>query len=363
MKPRLLGLLPLLSGCASFSLAADDLRALHEEAAGGGLAHRSEIARPSPLARIWRRSFLSGIFPGLTASIAKPAPRTVADPARLCRESVLVLRSADRDDPAEVAEAVSLASMVLAGDLFPLSRADAAAALVAVAPRVELSWREEPGYEDAALQALRRLAARSQDPGEEALRDPAKRAEYASAIEVLGNAPYRRASEALGMGLYVLSRLRAIERDRGLRAKIDEAIAHCSARAARLALRAGLSDRSEFVREVCVEGIARVEGEGALPFLAKAAASDPSPAVRRRFVRLCARKRAATGGEDPVLEALVAAASDPDPSVSTNAMDALAVRTGSGPILDREYWKAWWKGRLLAEPASGARGAPPPRGR
>ena len=46
------------------------------------------------------------------------------------------------------------------------------------------------------------------------------------------------------MGLFVLSRLRAIERDKGVRKKIDEAIRRCSARAARLSLRAGLSDRS-----------------------------------------------------------------------------------------------------------------------
>ncbi len=359
MAPRrrilLLGA-PLLGGCASFGPALGDLEVIHEEQSAGVLVHRTEVSRPSALGRTWLGSPFARRSEGLDGFLASPRKEAISDPDRLCRESLRTLRGGDFEDAGALAEAVHWASFLLEEDPHPLSRTEAALVLASVPetpPTGPATGPEATVGEAELIVSLRALTARLEALRRDAALDPAAREELGRRIDLLGAAPYRRSAEARGVARS-LSRLAQLERDEALRTRSENAAKAAAARAARLSLRKGLSDSSEFVREACLEGIVRLEGEGVLPDLGTALARDPSPAVRRRVVRLVARAPSPAEGEEAMLEFLVHLLEDPDASVAANAMDALSQRTGRERTLDREHWRGWWSRRLL-ERASGGR--------
>ncbi|MCI0589317.1 MAG: HEAT repeat domain-containing protein [Planctomycetes bacterium] len=349
---------PLLGGCASFGPALGDLEVIHEEQSAGVLVHRAEVTRPSALGRTWLGSPFGRWSEGLDEFFASPRKEEISDPDRLCRESLRTLKGGDLEDADSLAEAVHWASFLLEEDPHPLSRTEAALVLASV-PKLPPSAGAGPsagdwkGEEAELIASLRALTARLEALRREEALDPAGREELARRIDVLGAAPYRRSAEARGVARS-LARLARLERDEVLRTRSENGARAAAVRAARLSLRKGLSDSSEFVREACLEGIVRLEGEGVLPDLGAALVRDPSPAVRRRVVRLVAKAPSPAAGEEAMLEFLVRLLEDPDASVSANAMDALSQRTGRERTLDREHWRGWWSRRLL-ERASGGR--------
>ena len=355
---------PLLGGCASFGPALGDLEVIHEEQSAGVLVHRAEVTRPSALGRTWLGSPFARWSESLDDFFASPRKEAIPDPDRLCRESLRTLKGGDLEEADSLAEAVHWASFLLEEDPHPLSRTEAALVLASV-PKLPPSAGEGPsagewpspgewkGEEAELIASLRALTARLEALRREEALDPAGREELGRRIDMLGAAPYRRSAEARGVARS-LSRLARLERDEVLRTRSENAARAAAVRAARLSLRKGLADSSEFVREACLEGIVRLEGEGVLPDLGAALVRDPSPAVRRRVVRLVAKAPSPAAGEEAMLEFLVRLLEDPDASVAANAMDALSQRTGSERTLDREHWRGWWSRRLL-ERASGGR--------
>jgi HEAT repeat protein len=339
---------PLLAGCASFQGAVADLEALHEEKAEGVLVHRSEVTRLSAFGRAWLASPFRALGSKLLAS---PRKETLPEPDRLCRESLRALRKQDFRDAAILAESVHWASFLLEEDPHPLSRTEAAVVLAGVPPAEPVPAEGATGDPDV-IASIRAVTGRLDSVRRGEALDAAGRAELGRRIDLLGSAPYHRSSDARGIARS-LARLGRVEPDPALAARSASASRVASARAARLSLTRGLADPSEFVREACVEGIVRLEGEGALPGLGAAVEKDPSPSVRRRVVRLCARAPSSGPAEEPVLAFLVRALGDPDPSVAANAMEALSLRTGRERTLDREYWRAWWRRRDLERPAGG----------
>jgi hypothetical protein len=356
LRPALsLFLFSALPSCASFSLAVEELEAVHDSSDEVRLLHRTDVERPSVIGRQWRRSFLSRILPGLNKVFAKPRPETLGDPARVCRESILELKEVDPDEPREVATAVTWAAKVLEQDPWPLSRADAAAVLAAVRPPATPSAGEGAFDENAVRDALRDTSTANAASREGRLSPAPLRTVYERAIRTLGETPYRTPSEATAV-LAFLSQLFAVEPDPGFRLLLESAIRRTASRTASLALRRGLKDPSEFVRESCVEAIFASEGTASLPDLIRVVEADPDPNVRRRLVRACKQ------AEDPlppdmvetVIDFLYAATGDPDSSVATNAMVVLSERTGQPLVLDREHWRAWRRDRILGRPPSGS---------
>jgi hypothetical protein len=179
-------------------------------------------------------------------------------------------------------------------------------------------------------------------------RDPELLKAYLGALVRLSEARYR----ALGDARRVLLLFALLDRfgpKEGAEDLIRRGLRSVGHEVVRMALRKGLSDTSELVREAAVAIAEGMADELVLPILVTFIPNEPSATVRRKMILRLARLNLETASRQyngfTPLELLVHRIDDNDSSVATAAMLGLSTMAGLPLNLERDFWREWWAQR------------------